>query len=84
MKLFALLASLFAVSVASAQIQVGLKFKRLQYVAHEPVMATLSITNLAGRDIDLHDDNGQHWFGFEVSGGEERTLAPFAPPPPQP
>ena len=40
-------------------------------------MATVSITNLAGRDIDLHDESGQHWFGFEVNSGEGRLLAPF-------
>jgi hypothetical protein len=63
---------------AQAQVQVELKFKRLQYVAHEPVLATVKITNLAGRDIDLHDENGQHWFGFEVNSGEGRLLAPLS------
>jgi len=61
---------------AQAQIQVELKFKRLQYIAHEPVFATVKITNLAGRDIDLRDDEGQHWFGFEINAGEGRVLAP--------
>jgi hypothetical protein len=56
----------FLAAAAQAQIQVEWKFKRLQYVAHEPVMAIVKITNLAGRDIDLHDENGQHWFGFAV------------------
>jgi hypothetical protein len=68
---------LFFALAAQAQIQVELKFKRLQYVAHEPVMANIKITNLAGRDIDLHDGNGQHWFGFEVNAGEGRLLAPL-------
>ena len=40
---------------AGAQVQVDLKFKRLQYIAYEPVVATIAITNLAGRDIELHD-----------------------------
>jgi hypothetical protein len=61
-----------------AQIQVELKFKRLQYIAYEPVMATLGITNLAGRDIDLHDAGGQAWFGFEVTGSEGQPIAPLA------
>jgi hypothetical protein len=63
---------------------VELKFKRLQYVAHEPVMATVRITNLAGRDVDLHDEKGQHWFGFEVNAGEGRLLAPFRQSAPEP
>ena len=67
------------------QIQVELKFQRLQYIAHEPILATLKIVNLSGRDIDLRDDNGQRWFGFEINAGEGRLLAPFkraAPEPP--
>ncbi len=61
-----------------AQVQVDLKFKRLQYIAYEPVMATLGITNLAGRDVDLHDADGQAWFGFEVTGSEGQPIAPTA------
>ena len=64
-------------ATAQAQIQVELKFKRLQYIAHEPIIASIKITNLAGRDVDLHDDSGQHWFGFEVTAGEGRLLAPL-------
>src|ERR1044072_339331 len=63
---------------AEAQIQVDLKFKRLQYIAYEPVVATLSITNLAGRDIDLHDAGGQSWLGFEITGSEEQPIAPLS------
>src|SRR5580693_4736922 len=66
--------SLFAVK-AEAQIQVDLKFKRLQYIAYEPVVVTLSITNLAGRDIDLHDADGQSWLGFEITGSEGQPIA---------
>ena len=65
------LATLFllmlAVGSVRGQIQVELKFKRLQYVAYEPVIATLKITNLAGRPVDLQDGNDQRWFGFEVT-----------------
>ena len=60
---------------AHAQIQVELKFSRLQYIAYEPVVATVKITNLAGRDIDLRNANEQRWFGFEVTAGEGRFLA---------
>jgi hypothetical protein len=64
---------------ARAQIQVDLKFKRLQYIAYESVIATVTITNLAGRDIELRDDGDQHWYGFEVTAEEGRTLAPSRP-----
>jgi len=62
-----------------AQIQVDLKFKRLQYIAYEPVVATLSVTNLAGRDVDLHDSDGQSWLGFEITGNEGQPVAPMGP-----
>src|SRR4030095_7781669 len=62
---------------AQGQIQVDLKFKRLQYIAYEPVVATLSITNLAGRDIDLHNADGQSWLGFEITGNEGQPIAPM-------
>jgi hypothetical protein len=59
---------------ANAQIGVQLKFSRLQYIAYEPLIATVSITNRAGRDIDLHDDAGERWFGFEITGGEGQSV----------
>ena len=68
----------FVASGAFAQIQVELKFPRLQYIAYEPVVANLVITNLAGRDVDLRDNGGQSWFGFEVTGSEDRSIAPIS------
>lgn len=68
---------LFAAATAQAQIQVELSFKRVQYIAHEPILATVKIANNSGRDIDLRDDSGQHWFGFEINAGEGRLLAPL-------
>src|SRR6266403_1925793 len=68
----------FAAVPAFAQIQVELKFPRLQYIAYEPVVANLTITNLAGRDVDLRSENGQAWFGFEITGDEGRTIAPIS------
>ena len=69
---------LVLVTAAEAQIQVDLKFKRLQYIAYEPVVASVAITNLAGRDIELHDADSQSWLGFEIAGSEEQTIAPLA------
>jgi hypothetical protein len=68
----------FIASTAVAQIQVELRFQRLQYIAYEPVVANLVVTNLAGRDVDLRDADGQSWFGFEVSGNEGRSIAPIS------
>lgn len=70
---------LLGVAEARAQIQLDLKFSRLQYIAYEPVMATIGITNLAGRDIELQDAAGQSWFGFEVTGSEGQPIGPLEP-----
>jgi hypothetical protein len=68
----------FIATSAVAQIQVDLRFTRLQYIAYESVVANLTITNLAGRDVDLRDENGRGWFGFEVTGDEGRSIAPIS------
>ena len=68
---------LFA-STAVAQIEVELKFPRLQYIAYEPVVANLIITNLAGGDVELRDAGNQLWFGFEVSGTEGQSIPAIA------
>jgi hypothetical protein len=65
----------FLSSSAVAQIQVELKFPRLQYIAYEPVVANLTITNLAGRDVDLRDNGSQAWFGFEVTGSDGQSVS---------
>ena len=67
-----------AASSAVGQIEVELKFPRLQYIAYEPVVANLVVTNLAGRDVDLRDAGGQPWFGFEVTANEGRSIAPIS------
>jgi hypothetical protein len=64
---------LFA-TAAEGQIQVDLKFQRMQYIAYEPVIATVTLTNLAGRDIELHDANEQSWLGFELTGSEDQPI----------
>ena len=68
--------ALLLISVtAQAQIQIDLKMPRLQYIAYEPVVATVGITNLAGRDIELRDNDTQAWFGFEITGSEGQPIS---------
>jgi hypothetical protein len=80
----ALLAFFVVVGAANAQIGVQLKFSRLQYIAYEPLTASVSITNRAGRDIDLRDADGEHWFGFEITGNDGQSVGagtiPDSPP----
>ena len=64
----------FIAGNALGQIQVDLKLPRLQYIAYEPVVANVTITNLAGHDVDFRDNSAQSWFGFEVSGSESQPI----------
>lgn len=66
--------ALFCAGSLAAQIQVELKVPRFQYIAYEPVLVTVGITNLAGRDVDLRDGEGQSWFGFEITGQEGQVI----------
>lgn len=66
---------------ASAQINVGLEIKRPMrfYIRHEPLVATVKITNLSGRDLLLSDAQAP-WFGFQISqGSAENLISPRNP-----
>ena len=69
-----LVAVCFGAISATAQIQLELKLPRLQFIAYESVTAQLALTNLAGRDVELHNESGQTWLGFEVSGSEGQSI----------
>lgn len=60
------LAFIFATSAASAQITASLQLNKSQYVAGEPVVATLTITNHAGRELVFHGDGRRDWLDFHV------------------
>lgn len=64
---------------ALGQLKVELKFPRLQFISYEPVYASIGITNLAGRDIELQDGDGQDWFGFDVTGSEGQLIGATSP-----
>lgn len=68
----------FAAQNAQAQIEIRLSFKRHFYMAYEPVLATVSIRNLAGRDLPLADAPGIPWFGFQVMRGDSLPVPPLA------
>jgi hypothetical protein len=57
---------------AFAQLQVTLDMNRTRYVAFEPVQATVTIANRAGKDIVLGDPSGRAWLTFNVDriGGD--------------
>jgi hypothetical protein len=73
-RLFILLAlGLALLSTGYAQLSVNIDMKRRNYVRYEPVLATVTITNLSGRDLVL-EDGASPWFGFSITQGEGDTL----------
>ncbi|MDQ3624540.1 MAG: hypothetical protein M3463_18995, partial [Verrucomicrobiota bacterium] len=61
---------------AQGQLSVNLSIKRPNYIRHEPILATVAITNLSGRDLLLRDAESP-WFGFHISpSGQEGMLVP--------
>lgn len=64
---------------AHAQLQVSLKIPRRLYMAYEPIIATISVINLTGRDVMLDEVDGQKWFSFQISTGDGRLVPPRDP-----
>lgn len=59
-----------------AQLQIDLRVPRRLYVAYEPIIVTVGITNLSGHDITLQDADAQKWFSFQVTTTDERIVPP--------
>lgn len=76
-RLFLLLVLLFAAGEQlHAQIKVDMSIGRRLYIVYEPIVVTVSITNLSGHDLTLQDADGQKWFGFEISTDNDRIVPP--------
>lgn len=75
---FALLL-LLSGGLAHAQIQVDIGFKRSLYMIYEPIVCTVSITNLSGRMLDLSDTPTDKWFGFQIETTSGRPIPPINP-----
>ncbi|MEX1119655.1 MAG: hypothetical protein WEB60_12770 [Terrimicrobiaceae bacterium] len=61
-------------SSAVAQVQVNISLSRNLYMIYEPVICTVSITNLAGQELQLADTPRDKWFGFQVETMSGRPL----------
>lgn len=59
------LAAAFA-SVANAQLAATLKLNKKEYLAGEPVIAVLTVTNHAGQDLTFYGDGRTQWLDFIV------------------
>lgn len=66
-------------AAARAQVLVDLSIKRNLYVAYEPLLATVRITNLSGNRLLLADVEGKKWFGFQIETLDGRPIPPTDP-----
>ena len=79
-RFFILLTALLAVlAPARAQITVGISIKQRLFILHEPILATVTITNQTGRDITLADTRQGQWFGFQISSEGDHFVPPRDP-----
>jgi hypothetical protein len=53
-------------ATAHAQVAVSLRIAKTQHVAGEPVLATVIITNHAGRDLAFSSDGRFQWLHFNI------------------
>jgi hypothetical protein len=74
MKYLSLLLFFVAATAAQAQIAMSLSIKDRFYMLHEPIVATVNVTNLTGREITLSDTPEFKWFGFRILGDADRPV----------
>jgi len=61
-----------------AQIDVTLSIPRHLYLCYEPIVATVTITNMTGRDLTLSDKAPDKWFSFEILNAQGTPVPPIA------
>ncbi|MEI6344715.1 MAG: hypothetical protein WCP41_05065 [Verrucomicrobiota bacterium] len=62
-----------------AQLLVDFSLQRNLYIAYEPLLATVRITNLSGGNLLLADVEGKKWFGFQIETLDGRPIPPIDP-----
>lgn len=73
-------AILFAAApLLQARLQVDIALKRTLYIAYEPIIVNLSISNLTGDTLQLGNSAGSSWLGFVVETLDGRPVPPRAP-----
>lgn len=72
-----LLVPLFAITgLVQAQLATSLRLSKIQYLAGEPIIATVTITNHAGRDIVFQVDAQRPWLDFVITNAQGDSVTP--------
>ena len=61
---------------APAQVRVVLRLGGDVFVRHEPLLAAVQITNLAGKNMEMRNAPGRPWLEFQISRSGEETILP--------
>lgn len=77
--LLAVFGGWLAAPAAHAQIELNLQVGRRSYILYESIVATITITNNAGRDLTFEDSGTKQWFNMEVSTLDGQLLSPYDP-----
>ena len=77
--LVVLLGSWMIGSSAQAQIDVYISVGRRSFILYEPLPATVTITNNAGRDLTIEDAGAKQWLNLEITTLDGMLLTPYDP-----
>ncbi|MEM8953288.1 MAG: hypothetical protein AAGD22_03965 [Verrucomicrobiota bacterium] len=66
------------VSETRAQIAVDLQLPKRDFIAYEPVNATVTVYNRSGRDVVLGGPSGTSWLQFQVMDYAGNLMTPIA------
>ena len=67
------LVALLPLFSAHAQYEVTLHMSKIEYVAQEPMVAKVTITNRSGADVILGGPSGKAWLSFNVRDSSDPT-----------
>lgn len=77
MPIFRLLVPALAMAgLAHAQLATSLRLSKLQYLSGEPIIAVVTITNHAGRDIVFQGDAQRPWLDFVITDNQGNSATP--------
>jgi hypothetical protein len=75
---------LISFSAVHAQYLVNLSVDRATYLAQEPVLATVTVTNRSGADTVLGGKGNERWLSFEVTSPSGNGVPPLSANPEAP
>ena len=74
---FRLIAVVLAVSgLAQAQLATSLRLSKTQYLSGDPIVATVTVTNHAGRDIVFQGEAQRPWLDFVITNTHGDSATP--------